>query len=99
MVTLLAASEQNCEDRANALWASLILCGVNCIPESQVNLLFVADAEVVLIVDIHQAAKSGNFRELGFSESTNVWLQKQSHKTSKERPNSLLARKSSKSAR
>src|ERR1700721_1802700 len=35
MVTLLAASEQCCEDRANAQRSSLILCGTNCILESR----------------------------------------------------------------
>jgi hypothetical protein len=35
MVTLLAASTQSCEDRASALWASLILWGMNCILESR----------------------------------------------------------------
>lgn len=39
-------------------------------------LTLVAEAEKILIVDIHQAAKSTNFRELGMSERPNFWLQK-----------------------
>ena len=37
---------------------------------------FVAEAEEILIVDVHHAAKSSDFRELGISECSSLRLQK-----------------------
>ena len=37
-------------------------------------LAFVAEAEKVLIVEVHQAAKSGDFSKLSVSECSNFWL-------------------------
>jgi len=45
MGTLLAAMMQSCEDRATARYASLILCGVNCISEPRLK----AEATVELL--------------------------------------------------
>ncbi len=44
--------------------------------ESQAILSLVAETEEILIVDVHQAAKSSNFREFGISECSSLRLQK-----------------------